>query len=146
MARKRDNSSREVDLLFAGLSDSLDELTDNEVLEDIEDEGLDLAHVVGEVNQVIAGALKSHGQAKLQKARAEHRAKTESLKSSHVELPSSRQGMLDLLASVLTAQPSLRPALTVQFRELDELTEADLKGLLRQLAALDALTVDESED
>ena len=146
MPRERDDLSREAELLFLGLSDSIDELTDAEILEEIEHEGLKVAQVVDQVSQVIAQAVKHDGQAKLQKAREEHRTKTASLQTQHVELPSGRQGMLDLLAATLTAQPSLKPALTVQFRKLDELADGDLKGLLRQLAELNALTFDEPED
>ena len=146
MPREKDDLSREAERLLAGLSDSLDGLTDAEILEEIEHEGLDLLQAVDQVSQVIAKAMKQDGQERLQRAREQHRVKSASLQEQQVELPSNRQDMLDLLASTLTAQPSLRPALTVQFRELEELTSSDLEGLLRQMAELGVLAFDESED
>ena len=146
MPREKDDVSREAVLLLAGLSNSLDGLADAEILEEIEHEGLDLSQVVDQVGQVIAKAVKQDGQARLARAREEYHVRFESLQAQRVELPCDRQGMLDLLASTLAARPSLQPALTVQFRELDELTDGDLEGLLRQMAELDVLTFDDPED
>lgn len=89
------------------------------------------------VRTTLLDALKAAKKKRLAEATAAHSRAVLSLKGSAARLPSTPAARRALLHQTLNRRPELR--VTVQFRDFDSLTDANVDGLLEQFSHLGIL-------
>ena len=120
-------------------ADYLEHASWNELLEDAREEGRDPAQTLKRVKSVLSGAVKDHDQRALKEAKEAYLQEVANLRSCPIKLPGTPEGRRNLLATVFSQQPQLRPAFTFQNRDFTELTDDDVEHYLRKLALLGIL-------
>ena len=127
-----------LDRLSDLLEEELLQASGNE-LEDIAREwGVDPAMSAEAVDSAFKEALRMHNQAKMQEAKRIRDIEVSRLASIVENLPKDRNELLALLDARLAAMRRDDPTrVTIQHRNLEELTEDGLRSLLRDLSAVD---------
>ncbi len=136
--RDRDYDEQELERIAGALAESVFEATDEELCEELREEGLDPDAEAESVREVLLGALQSHRKQRLQRARAEYDRRRQSLQDFEVELPPTPQGRLSLLQAALHQQPWLQGMMAAH-RDLKHLADEDVVSYLQQLALLGLL-------
>lgn len=138
-----DNRAKRVNPL-----DRLSELLEEELLkasgkelEEIAREwGVDPAASADAVDSAFKEALRMHNQAKLREAKRIGEEEISKLSASSDELPHDREQLIALLTARLTTMRQNDPGgVTIQHRDLEELTEDSLRSLLKHLSAIDSV-------
>lgn len=143
MPKKPRNAEEGLTQLLDFLAESVLEMSDEALLTEAREEGEEPEAIAQRVTAVIDGAVAAAARKKRSQLREAYEAKTASIRDRVLRLPETMAEQLGLLKSVLAANPRLRPALTLQHRALDGLSEADVEGYLRKLHELGLLDLDE---
>ena len=126
--------------------DRISELLEDELLHatgaDLEDIaqrwGVDSTKSVETVDSGFKEALLQHNKTKLRNALRTRDAEIAKLVAIQQELPKDRDALIEMLTTRLAAIGKDNSSrVTIQHRNLGELTEDDLRGLLRDLCAVD---------
>lgn len=132
---KRD-FDEELWLVTTALAQSISETSDEEILEDYHSAGEDPEIAARSTREFLLGTVRLHRR---KKAALEYAQATKALTKPQDHLPESPEGRVELLTAVLARSPQLRSGLTTHFRDLKELTDADITSYLRHLSSLGAL-------
>lgn len=136
MTRPGDAKERLRALLDA-VEKSIFRAADQEILEDIRDEGRDPQAVGDEVRELISTRLATHRRQKLAAAREGYRQAVrvtpQPIRRLMPEDPAEQRA---LLASVIASHASIPQAITLAFREGKHVSDEDVQSTLEDLAEL----------
>jgi hypothetical protein len=131
--------------LLDAVEESISTATDQEILEDIRDEGRDPQKVADEVRGLISSRIAAHRRQKLAAARKGYRqavsATPRPVRRPMPEDPAERRA---LLASVIATHAGIPRAITLAFRDGKHASDEDVRSTLEDLAELGFLD-DEAE-
>ncbi len=123
-----------------GVVESILEASEEELDEDLRARGEDPEEVVRRTTAVAEAAVERHrGKKRLRRARQEYETRVAEIESREYHLPESMAEQRRLLAAVFHARPKVAGMVTLQFRDLRGLPDADVTSCLRQLAELGVL-------
>lgn len=146
MPKKPRKGEEEMAYLLDFLAESVLDASDEDLLSEAREDGEDPEAIVPQVTAVIEGAVAAAAQNRRGQIREAYEAKLASMRNRVLRLPATAAERLDLLKSVLASNPDLQPALTLQHRDLNDLTESDIEGYLRKLHELGVLDVGEGSN
>lgn len=134
------NYDEQLSAIMNRLADSVLDMSDEQVLAEEREKGIDPLKEAESVRYVLRQASKRHRMQKLEAAERAYQEQVTRLKQSRFELPDSSAKRRQLLAAVFAARPDVQSVmLTAQHRNFDQLTEMDIESFLRQLADLGVL-------
>lgn len=145
MPDHRRDYDKELEAIMNGLADSVIKESAEELANDLRAEGLNPVTYAEETRQLMLDAIKAQKQQALIKARRMHKDSVAAYEQRKVHLPATPVQRRAVFDRALQKDPSLRQ-LTMQHRELTELTDEDIQSYLRQLHELNALTDDDLKD
>jgi hypothetical protein len=121
------------------LAEAVAEASDKELLAEAQETGLDLEVEAESVRAVFRRSVDKFRKHKLEQARRDYEHAASALFTKSYRLPETPRDRRSLLTNLLAAQPQMQGMLTVQFRELDQLSDEDVESSLRKLAELGIL-------
>jgi hypothetical protein len=121
------------------LADAVLSASDDELIEEVRDEGLDPNAVAEETRALLLKTVKDFKQRALIAAREQHRQKTARLAAQRFQLPSSPKERRQLLHAVIAQHQQAGRMLIAQHRDFEELTDEDVESWLQQFGALGLL-------
>ena len=137
MANKKTESER-LEAMFDALGESICNESDEEILEDLRQEGIDPEAEAARLRTMMLDTVKAFQQRRLIVAREGYRRRVEQLEKRKYPIPESAQERRSLFSFVLQ-QPQCARLVTAQYRELKDLTDDDIKTYLEDLAELGIL-------
>ena len=133
MMGEPDKTREEYFNLMSGLADSVMDMTDEEIQEEVAETG-DTAE---ETKNLLLNAIKFAKQQALREAKLEHEATVRSLSTMRFEKPAAPTEKRGLIQSILAGlSATQQQPLTAQFREFESLPDEDLDRVLDQLFIL----------
>lgn len=139
MTEKRHSYRAELVRLMDALADAAVEASDEAILAEAREAGSDPAAEAERVRAVLLRAVRAKQTEPLRKARRQYEAEAARLKTKAYHLPETAAQRRQLLFDFLAARPQMQSMVTVQFRELDQLSDADIEISLKKLAELGLL-------
>lgn len=134
------NDKEKLSAIMNQLADSVLELSDDQVLAEERENGIDPVKEAERIRDMLRRSSKTQRMQKLQAAERAYEENVARLNKSQYELPESPTKRRQLLATVFAAKPDVQSVLlTAQHRDFAKLTDADVESLLRQLADLGIL-------
>lgn len=131
---------RRLQSLIDGLSEPLVSASDEEIYDQINEEGLDVKKLGNLGRQILGKALEVHKSNALKQARIQYQVRLAAFHATNFFLPTSFEEKLKLLKECLEKHAFVKDAvLTTQHRDFKNLSEADLDSMLRQLHTLGLL-------
>lgn len=125
--------------LRKGLADSVLSDSDDALIDEVRDEGLDPDAVAEETRALLLKTVKDFKQRALIVAREQHRQKTARLETQRYQLPTSPEERRQLLDAVVAQHQQMGRMLIAQHRDFKELTDDDVESWLQQFGALGLL-------
>lgn len=126
--------------LMDALAESVLELSDEEVLEEMVLNGEDPEAVAAEVRQVLDEGLLKFKKQRLQEFKKQHAEQRAQLEKRVISIPDSPEERRSLLESVFNRMPEYKqPELTAQYRNLSGIDDQEIEELLRELGQLGVL-------
>lgn len=129
--------------LLSGLADSMDHVSDEELLAEVREAGGDPDTIAQVAGRTLADAVKGYRQRGLAKAKSEYAKAVDAFGRRVRVLQMGTTAKRALLAVALTKRPDL-VGVTAQWRNLESIPDSDVDGVLEQLDALGVL--DDSQD
>lgn len=139
MPKKPRDYRGELREVMNALAEAVAETSDEEILAEAQEAGLDLEAEAESVRAVLRRSIEKFKKRKLEQARRDYELAVSALFTKTYSLPETPQERRSLLTNILAAQPQMQGMLTVQFRELDQLSDDDIESSLRKLAELGML-------
>ena len=141
MPENKKDYAEELIRLADALSEPVIEMSREEILEELREDSQDPAAVATQTKGLLFAALKNYTQQRLRAARQDYDIRTSSKRTDHTGgLPHSAHDRRQLLELVLSQKPTLgHSLLTLQHRQLDQITDTDVESLLSELEELGAL-------
>ena len=131
--------------LHDALADSVLSLSEEQLSDELKEEGLDPDKVAEETRALLLGTVKQYQQRGLVKAREEHHAAVEKLHAQRPVFPVTAASRRELLIGVLSQQPAASGVLTAQWRDYSEMTDEDVETALIELAHLGFIKTDDQK-
>lgn len=132
MTNSQRNPEEELRNLMTALAESVFEADDDEILDGSIDKEKTRAALLAGVR-----AIK---QEQMADAREEYKRAISSFEGKGTKkVEGTKQEKLGLLTCVLASRPQFREALTAQFRDFQDLSDADIDSYLKQLSELGAI-------
>ncbi len=125
--------------LRKSLADSVRSASDDELIDEVRDEGLDPDAVAEETRALLLKTVKDFKQRALVVAREQHRQKAARLAAQRYQLPASTEERRQLLDAVIAQHQQMGRMLIAQHRDFKELTDDDVESWLQQFGALGLL-------
>ena len=145
MANKKTDSER-LEAMFDALAESICNASDDELLEDLRQEGVDPEAEANRLKEMMLDTLKAFQQHGLVSAQEGYRRRVEQLEKKKYPIPESRQAQRTLFSFVLQ-QPQYAGLVTAQYRDLEDLSDEDIETCLEDLAELGILDeMDKTDD
>jgi hypothetical protein len=145
MAERGRTQQGELAALMDALAESGRALDDGAVFAESRARGEDPVVAADAVRSLLRDTGKRYRQRRLRAAAAEYRRASERLSTRWVDLPDGVDARRALLAGIFERYPEMTDAfLTVQHRELRELTDADVESCLAQMLELGVFDGEES--
>jgi hypothetical protein len=135
MLNENDKYQDDLANIMNAIADSVLEMPDGEIREEINEEGDNTEAV----RQILLNSVTACRQKKLRDARHRYEKKIFSFRETKFDLPDSpdeKRHLIQALLGSLAAQSQAR--VTAQFREFENLPDEDLDGVLQQIYALQA--------
>jgi Glu-tRNA(Gln) amidotransferase subunit E-like FAD-binding protein len=133
--------------LQKGLAQSVLSTPDEQLLEEVKEEGLDPTVVAEETRALLMNTVKRFRQRALVAAKEEHRQKATQIAARRFRLPVTAAEKRQLLDAVIAQHQQEGRMLTAQHRDFTEMTDDDVESLLQQFGALGLLGAEaESEE
>jgi hypothetical protein len=133
MLKENDKYQDELANIMNAIADSVLEMPDEEIREEINEEG-DNSEAV---RRIMLNSVTACRQKKLRDARQRYEKKIVSFQETKFDLPESpdeKRHLIQAMLGSLAAQNQAR--VTAQFREFENLPDEDLDGVLQQIYAL----------
>jgi hypothetical protein len=121
------------------LAEAVAEVSDQELLAEASEAGIDLEAEAESVRALLHRSVDKLKKRKLEQARRDYELASTALFEKKYKLPETPREKRELLTNILLARPQMQGMLTVQFRELDQLSDEDIESSLRKLAELGVL-------
>ena len=145
MANKKTESER-LEAMFDALAESICNESDDELLEDLRQEGVDPEAEANRLKDMMLDTLKAFQQRGLVSAQEGYRRRVEQLEGKKYPIPESRQERRSLFSLILQ-QPQYAGLVTSQYRDLKDLSDEDIETGLEDLAELGILDeMDKTDD
>jgi len=144
MTIDNNDSARRVQAILDVLGQSFLEATDEEIDGDLKAIGADPLKVDEQMKFSIEGAIDTFYQRKWEVLRQQRLQRINGYAKCVATVPTSPEQCRLLLIEVLGAGSNLRSLITAQFREVEDverLSDADVTGIIRDLAALGFIRV-----
>lgn len=138
MADER-NYDEELARIMNGLAESTLEASDDELDEELREEGDAPERVAEEVRGVLRSAVKAHRQRNLLAAQKKYEDRLLHLEKKKYSLPDSIEDQRNLLMGLLASNSNVRSLLTAQNRDFTDLPDSEVTSYLKQLHELGAL-------
>lgn len=129
----------ELRALQKGLSESVLSTPDEQLLEEVREEGLDPSVVAEETRALLTNTVKKFKQRALLAAKEQHRQKAAQIAARRFRLPDSAAAKRQLLDAVIAQHQQAGRMLIAQHRDFNELTDDDVESWLQQFGALGLL-------
>lgn len=139
MADPDRNYDEDLARIMGGLAESTLGISDEEMAEELREEGDAPERVADEVRGVLRRAVKAHRQRDLLAAQRAYEERLRRLGRKKYALPESAAGRRDLLMGLLAGNPNVRSLLTAQNRDFTDLPDAEVTSYLEQLHELGVL-------
>ena len=146
------NRSRSHTERLARILDSLGEhirtVPDEELPDDPGEEGRNPAEAAARIKGLLQRTFKAYQQKALVDAQEAYQREISDLSERRFNLPKTVKGRKEWFLAALVQAPQLKPAFTLQNRELSDLSDEDIETHLKklsQLGVLDAITLPEEE-
>lgn len=136
MPEKPRDFEKEWTSFIDGLVDSELELSDQDILQSIQEEGEDPNAVADNVRQLFKTTNKNFRQEPLRTAKKEHAEQVAKIKNQKYNLPKRESERRELFFDILKNLPSSFPDLTFQNRNFKDFTDQDIESGLKQLVDL----------
>ncbi len=121
--------------IMNGLAESVFDMSDEEIEEEIKEEGDDTE----EIRQVLLHAVRSCRQKKLSQARESYKRSLHSYQNTSFEIPENPDEKRKLIQSMIGSLTAQNQSLvTMQFRDYQDMPDEDLDDVLKQLFALNS--------
>jgi hypothetical protein len=134
MCAKRRDSNKDLDAIFEGLLNSIEETPSMEIADELRSADVDVDAIAGDVKQALLAGVKRFEQRNLIAAREKYKSRMQEPKK--YVLPSTPVGRRDQFFALLAMQPQMKTILTVQHRDFSTLTDADIESALEELGEL----------
>ncbi len=135
MLNETEKYQEELANIMNALADSVWETTDEEIKEELTEEGDDTEAV----RQILLKSVKDCRQKSLREAKERHEKNVFSFRQTKFDLPDSpaeKRNLIQAMLGNMAAQNQVR--VTAQFRDFENLPDEDLDGVLQQILALQA--------
>jgi hypothetical protein len=142
----KDRYDQQLRSLVKELSRSIIDATDEEILEDARASGMNIDAQGTQLKQMLANTAKTFQRRKLLQAHEAYDKEVRTLQNTTFRLPVSASEQRALLQSVAAQQTQRAGAFTANFRDFENLSDADVASLLEELAALGLVPVSEPND
>jgi hypothetical protein len=129
----------EAERVLNQLADSIEIGDPAEFAADLKDSGNDLNDVAAQMKSAALVSVKAFRQQRLQRARERYQESSAKIDKRNRQFAGSAEERRRRFLSVLESKPTLRSALTMQHRDLNELTDTDIESALDELEILGAL-------
>lgn len=139
MPKKQRDYCGELREVMNALAEAAAEASDEELLAEAQEAGLDLEVEAESVRAILRRSVDKFRKKKLEQARRDYELAASALFTKNYALPETPRERRSLLTDLLTSQPQMQGMLTLQFRELDQLSDEDVESSLRKLAELGIL-------
>ena len=121
--------------------------TDEEIEEEVRAAGEDPDASAERLRARLLGLVEKEREQRFAAAKERHRRKQAAARDEQHELPGTPEARMELLVAAVAAMARKGNLLTLQHRDLESLSDADVSRLLRQLSKLGVLDdTDEGED
>lgn len=128
---------KELQALMAGMVESVLSASDEEILNEAREDGRDPDKDLSHTKATLLAAVNESKVRKRREARQQYERSVAAISSTKVTLPATAAERRSLLAEVFARNASIQASvLTAQYRDLREMTDADIERLLRELASL----------
>jgi hypothetical protein len=138
MATKDMTDEQRLQALTNSLADSILEESDAEVIEELRLTGVDPDAEAARMKAMMLATVKAFRQRALNAARAGYSRQIEGMERKPYALPGSPAARRRLF-SLFIQRPQFAQFVTAQYRDLDKLTDNDIKSYLEDLAELGIL-------
>jgi hypothetical protein len=139
MSTRKDPKNR-VAVVMDTLTEQVESMSDQEVLDDAAAEGIDVTAEGDRVRGLLLGAVVSAKKERLAHAMEAHRTSVAALAHRAVRIPSDPSDRRALLMRSLERRPQMREAVvTLQHRDFGSFSDADVESALKQLDILGLL-------
>jgi len=139
MSVKKRWTHEEAERVLEHLADSIETGDAAEIAADLKDSGHDLNDVASRMKAAALAGVKGFQQQRLHRARQRYKESSSKLESRTRNFGGSHEERRQRFFSVVEARPELKSALTMQHRDLNELTDTDIDSALEELEILGAL-------
>ena len=129
----------EAERVLDQLADSIEAEEPAEIAANLKDSGHDLNDIAAQMKGAALAGVKAFQQQRLHHARQRYQESSAKIERRSRRLGGSSEELRRRFFSVLESKPALRSALTMQHRDLNELTDADIESALDELEMLGAL-------
>lgn len=139
MSANRRSTREEAERVLDQLADSIETGDPAEIAGDMKESGIDLQHVAALMKNAAVDSVKAFRQQRLHRARSRYQVSSSTIARRARQFGGSPEERRLRFFSVLESKPDLRSALTIQHRDLNELTDSDIESALDDLDVLGAL-------
>lgn len=139
MSAKKRWTREESERVLDHLADSIETGDAAEIAADLKDSGHDLNDVASRMKAAALAGVKGFRQQRLHSARQRFQESSSRIAGRTRRFGGSREERRQRFFSVLEERPELKSALTMQHRDLNELTDTDIDSALDELEILGAL-------
>lgn len=141
------NAREEFNSFIEGLADSIMDASDEDLLEETREAGEAPAEIEQKVKALLHAAVDHVQEQRRHHARAEYERRSRELKRpKEFRIAGSFEEKRAWLNQVLSRKPVVHQLVTVQFRDLGDLTEGDVDTILGKLDALGLLDDHQDND
>jgi len=129
----------ELERIFDALAESVLEATDEEIQDEMRQEGLEPAKVAEVTRSILLDAATSFEKRKLREARQAYERRRAEITEGRHRLLDFAEERRNLFMRLLALQPQLSAALTLQYRDFQDFTDDEIESLLEQIQVLGLL-------
>ncbi len=141
------DTERKLQVLLDSLSEAIASVTDAELLADAKAMEEDVDRISENTRQLLLGCVYQVKRARLEEAEHAHRHSVQRLAKIPFALPALPDARRKELGRILHRHPKMQEAaLTLQHRNFEAMTDADVERLLSQLHHLGVLAESEDEE
>lgn len=139
MAGKGRSHTEKIEKLIDYLGDHIRSAPGDELIETAREEGRDPGAGNTRLKSFLLTVFKSHQQKKLADAREGYQRELASISEGDFNLPDTPEARRTLFMDALAHARQVRPAFTLQHRDLSEFSDEDIETNLKKLAQLGLL-------
>ncbi len=129
----------EAERAFDHLADSIEAESASEIASELKESGHDLNDVASRMKASALAGVKAFRQQRLHRARERYVESSSRIEGRTRGAVGSREERRSRFFAVLNAKPELQARYTMQHRDLNALTDADIESALEELEILGAL-------